>query len=50
MTVLQSSPHHPITPNHSPNSHLFPIFLSSQLPIFPLYPLAAGGKINVTIL
>ena len=27
--------------SHSP---LFPIFLSSQLPIFPLYPLAAGGK------
>jgi hypothetical protein len=29
-------------PYHS-NSPLFPIFLSSQLPIFPLYPLAAGG-------
>jgi hypothetical protein len=24
--------------------HLFPIFLSSQLPSFPLYLLAAGGK------
>jgi hypothetical protein len=26
------------------NSLLFPIFISSQLPSFPLYPLAAGGK------
>jgi hypothetical protein len=29
--------------NHS-NSLLFPIFLSSQLPSFPLYPLVAEGK------
>jgi hypothetical protein len=26
------------------NSPLFPIFLSSQLPSFPLYALAAGGN------
>jgi hypothetical protein len=37
------SPQYPITPNHSPISPLFPTFLSSQLPIFPLYPLATGG-------
>jgi hypothetical protein len=29
---------------YHPHSSLFPIFLSSQLPSFPLYPLAAGGK------
>jgi hypothetical protein len=34
--------HPPNTPNHSPNSFLFPIFLSSQLPSFPPYPLAAS--------
>jgi hypothetical protein len=34
---------HAIMRYHS-NSPLFPSFLSSQLPIFPLYPLAAGDK------
>jgi hypothetical protein len=34
---------HAFMPYHS-CSHLFPSFLSSQLPSFPLYPLAAGGK------
>jgi hypothetical protein len=34
---------HAFPPYHS-NSLLFPIFLSSQLPIFPLYPPAAGGS------
>jgi hypothetical protein len=34
---------HAFMPYHS-QSPLFPSFLSSQLPSFPLYPLAAGGK------
>jgi hypothetical protein len=34
---------HAIMPYHS-HSLLFPSFLSSQLLIFPLHPLAAGGK------
>ncbi|MGD2090502.1 MAG: hypothetical protein PVH61_30300 [Candidatus Aminicenantes bacterium] len=34
---------HAVTKYHS-NSPLFPIFLSSQLPSFPLHPLAAGGS------
>jgi hypothetical protein len=33
---------HAFMPYHS-QSPLFPSFLSSQLPSFPLYPLAAGG-------
>jgi hypothetical protein len=34
---------HASMPYHS-RSPLFPSFLSSQIPSFPLYPLAAGGK------